>query len=114
MGDLVPRKTMVNQFLVAAGGIAGGIVTLAVAGWGFIPGLIVGGIIGAIGLAVTSSQENRMAGLVALGAGALVILSKIPILNLLATPLLVIGGIGLIALGGFSLFKFIKNMMKRM
>jgi hypothetical protein len=111
MGDLVPRKTMVNQFLVAAGGIAGGIVTLAVAGWGFIPGLIVGGI---IGLAVTSSQENRMAGLVALGAGALVILSKIPILNLLATPLLVIGGIGLIALGGFSLFKFIKNMMKRM
>ncbi len=114
MGDLVPRKTLVNQFLVAAGGIAGGIVTLAVAGAGFIPGLIIGGIIGVIGLAVTSSEENRVAGLVALGAGALVVLSKIPLLSMLAAPLLVIGGLGLLALGGFSLFKFIKNMAKRM
>jgi hypothetical protein len=114
MGELVPRQKMVNQFLVGAGGIVGGIVTLAVAGWSFIPGLIIGGIIGVVGLAITAKKENRVPGLIAVGAGALVILSKIPIFNLLASPLLWIGGLGLLALGGYSIFKFVQNLVKRM
>jgi hypothetical protein len=114
MGDLVPRKTLVNQLLIGAGGIIGGIVTMSLAGLGFLPGIIVGGIIAVIGLAATTSEQNRLAGLAAAGAGALIVLSKIPIFNLIATPLLWIGIIGLFGVGVYSLFKFIKNMAKRM
>jgi hypothetical protein len=74
MGDMVPRKQLVNQALVGGGGIIGGIVAISISG----------------------------------------ILGKIPILGWLLGPVLGIGGLALLGLGGFALYKFIKNMSKRM
>jgi hypothetical protein len=115
MGDIVPRKTLVNQLLVGAGGIIGGIVTFALGGMG-IPGIILGGIAAVLGISGAFSKDNKLPGYIAAGAGIVVILANLhfPILGGLSGFLLGAGGIALLALGGFSLFKFIKNMMKRM
>ena len=74
MGDLVPRKQLVNQALVGGGGILGGIVVLSLSGF----------------------------------------LGKIPLLGWILGPILGIGGLALIVIGGFALYKFIRNMSKRM
>ena len=115
MGDLVPRKDMVKQAMMGIGGIGGGIAILALGGLSFIPALIIGGIIAVIGLAISAKPKDRTAGLITLGAGALLAISKIPIpiLGGIASLGIWIAGIGLLVVGGLSLYKFIKNLNAR-
>jgi len=115
MGELVPRKDMVKQALMGIGGIGGGIAIWALSGLPMLAGIIVGGIIGVIGLALSSSSKDRTAGLITLGAGALLAISKIPIpfLHGISGFILGVAGLGLLVVGGISLFKFIKNLNAR-
>ena len=113
MGEIVPRKDMVKQFMIGIGGIGGGIAMFALSGLAFIPSLIVGGIIAVVGLAISSKPKDRTVGLITLGAGALLAISKIPILGGLAGFIIGAAAIGLLIVGGISLYKFIKNLNAR-
>ena len=76
--EIVPRSQMVKQGMVGIGGVVGGIAILALSGIGFWASLILGGIVAAIGLAVSSKKEDRMTGLITLGAGGLLMLRAVP------------------------------------
>jgi len=113
MGDLVPRNTLVKQALVGVGGIVGGIALFSL-GSGPV-GLVLGIAAAAVGLLVTVSKKDRGTGLVLAGAGALALIAnlKIPILGGIAGFLLGAGAISLLVAGGYSLYKFIKNLLAR-
>jgi hypothetical protein len=113
MGELVPRKELVKQAMYGIGGVGGGIILLALGGLTFWPGVIIGGLIGIVGLAISASKKDRGAGLVVAGAGLVYALSRIPFLKFIAGPLFWIGGIGLIAVGAYQAYKFIKNLNAR-
>ena len=115
MGELVPRKTLVKQALKGIGGIGGGIALLVLSGATGIFGFVIGGIVTVIGLAVSTSKEDRLAGAITTGAGALTLISaaQLPILAGIAGPLMWIGGGALLISGVFSLINFIKNLNAR-
>ena len=113
MDDLVPRKTLVKQGTQGIGGIVGGTALLILAGFGTVGSLIVGGAITLIGLAISTSKDDRTAGIVTAVAGGLALISAIPALGSLAAGLLRFSGIGLLIAGGFKLFKFIRGYRSR-
>jgi hypothetical protein len=113
MGDIVPRKTLVKQALQGAGGIVGGIALIALSGLGGIAGWIVGGVIAALGLLLSTSKDDRVPGLIVAGAGALTLIAQIPFIRGVASFLMTISGIGLIGAGIFSLFMFFRNLKSR-
>lgn len=117
MSDLVPRKTLARQGVNAVGGVAGGValfVLNAIASPAtVIPGLIIGGVLTFAGLGVSRSKENKMAGLVMTGAGALTALASIPLIGGLGGMLLGFGGLGLLGFGIYNAFKFISGMKSR-
>jgi hypothetical protein len=83
-------------------------------GSGFsLAGLIVGGIVSVVGAVIASSPEDRRAGWVAIGAGLLTAIASLPGIGGVASWLMMVGGIGLILGGGWSLFKFWRNLRKR-
>ncbi|MBN2533780.1 MAG: hypothetical protein JXB88_12870 [Spirochaetales bacterium] len=113
MGELVPRKDMVKQAMMGIGGIGGGIAIFLLGGLPWPAGMIVGGIIAVIGFAISTSKKDRTAGLMTLGAGALLAISKIPGIGPLAGFVLGVAGVGLLLVGGLSIYKFIKNLNAR-
>jgi len=119
MGDIVPRNQLVKQGFKGFAGVGGGAALLilrAVAHLGgrlSVPGLIAGGIIAAVGAAIASSPEDRRAGLAAAGAGLLTIIASLPGIGGAASALMLIGGIGLLLAGGWSLFRFWRGLRKR-
>ncbi len=115
MGDMVPRKQLVSQGSRGIAGVVGGAVILALnAITGFVPSLIVGGIIGVVGLGMAKSKDDRKAGLVVAGVGALTAITAIPALGGLAGWLLGVSGIGLLIMGGLNLFRFVRGYRKRL
>lgn len=116
MGDIVPRNVLVKQGVQGVAGVGGGIGLLilkAVASAGFLPGLILGGLVGVAGLVIASSKEDRQAGLIAIGAGAATILASLPGIGSVMGWLMPVAGIGLIIAGALSLFKFWRNLRRR-
>ena len=115
MGDgreIVPNRTLVKQGTTGVVGVVGGAVQLLLGGLGPVGGAIIGGILalGGLGVAVASKEDRTVGGIVA-GAGALTILSGIG--WGLGGALLTISGIGLLGLGAFGLFKFIRGLRAR-
>lgn len=113
MGDIVPRSTLVRHGTSALGGVVGGIVLLVLQGLGWIPSLIIGGVIVFIGIGITMSREDRIPGLIAIGAGILTALGAIPFIGGIAGFLLKIAGVGLLIMGGIKLFQFFKGLRNR-
>ena len=114
MSDLVPRKVLVKQGMMGVGGIVGGGILLFLAGLSGPAGWIVGGLLTLVGLGVSTSHDDRAAGVVILGAGILTLVSAlIPGIGPSAGWLMRLGGIGLIVAGGYSIVKFIINLKKR-
>ena len=113
MDDLVPRKKLVKYGSQGIGGLIGGGVLLALNSMGWVGSLIVGGVIAAIGLAISASKDDRTAGLVATVAGALVAITAIPVIGGVAGTLLSLSGIGLLVAGGLNIWKFIRGYRKR-
>lgn len=109
--DIVPRKALVKQGTTGVGGLVGGGILLLLSGLGPVGGAIIGGILSLGGAAVAaSSKEDRAVGGIVAGAGVLTILSGFGILG---GGLLWVGGLGLLGLGAWSLFKFIRNLRAR-
>lgn len=109
MSDMVPRKALVKYGSQGVGGLVGGAVVLTLTALGPVASIVVGGIIGIIGLVLSRSKEDRTAGLVAAGAGAITVATAIPFLGAIAGPLLGISGAGLLIFGAVKLFQFIRG-----
>ena len=107
-------KTGVSAVAYIAGGIFLYILN-AVTGSSFIPGLIIGGIVFLFGLSAFTSKDSadKKAGLVITAAGALAMISKIPILGILSKAALGLGAFGLLALGIWNGIKFFIGLKKR-
>jgi hypothetical protein len=117
MNEMVPTRTLAKQGVSAVGGIAGGLGLWILSGLSNIPviGLVVGGIVTVVGLGALSSRESadKKAGMVITGAGALTVLSNIGIFAGLASGLMGFAIIGLLGMGAFNAWKFIKGLKTR-
>ncbi len=115
MGDLVPRNVLVKQGMKGVGGIVGGGALLLLSSLGGVVGWIIGGVLTAVGLGISTSRDDRVAGLITAGAGVLTLVSQLPVplLGGIAGWLMGVGGVGLIVAGGYSLIKFFVNLSKR-
>jgi hypothetical protein len=78
-------------------------------------GLVIGAVVCVIGIGSLMSKDpaDRKAGFLITAAGALVLLSKIPVIAPAAATLLSIGAIGLLAMGIINGIKFFIGLKKR-
>ena len=78
-------------------------------------GLVIGAVVCVIGIGSLMSKDpaDRRAGFLITAAGALVLLSKIPVIAPAAATLLSIGAIGLLAMGIINGIKFFIGLKKR-
>jgi hypothetical protein len=120
MGDIVPRNQLVKQGVQGIAGVGGGIGLLilrAIAAIGegafSVAGLIVGGVVTVAGFVIMSSPEDRRAGVITIGAGALTLAASLPLIGGIANAFMWIGGFGLIVAGAVSLFRFLRNLRRR-
>ena len=119
MNDIVPRKEMVKLGLMGIGGVGGGLGLFllkgiaSIGGALSIPGLIAGVLVTTAGMVVASSKEDRRAGMLTAGAGAITVVASLPLIGALAGWLMSLAGIGLIAGGAYSLYKFWKGLKSR-
>ena len=113
MGDIVPRSTIVKHGTSALGGIVGGIVLLVLPSLVPLGSLIVGGVIVFVGIGISMSKEDRVPGLIALGAGILTALGAIPIIGSIAGFLLKVSGAALLVMGAIKIFQFFKGLRSR-
>jgi len=119
MNDIVPRKEMVKLGLKGVGGVGGGLglfLLKGIASMGgalSIPGLIAGVLVTTAGMIIGSSKEDRRAGMLTAGAGVITVIASLPLIGGLAGWLMSLAGIGLIAGGAYSLYKFLKGLKSR-
>jgi hypothetical protein len=118
MSDIVPRSQVAKQGIHGFLAVAGGIGTLVLASIGGIGGILIGGVLTVVGLAFArGTKAERGAGVATAIVGAAVLVSSIPVLGPLGGMfhwIMRAGGILLLGFGGFSLFRFFKNLRKRM
>ncbi|MEE8441807.1 MAG: hypothetical protein V3S41_08810 [Spirochaetia bacterium] len=110
--EMVPTKKLVKQGTTGVGGVVGGAALLILGGLPGLFGIIVGGLLalGGFGVAASSKEDRTVAGIVG-GVGVLTILSGIGLG--LGGTLLWISGVGLLGLGAYNLFKFIRGLRSR-
>lgn len=120
MNDMVPSRTLAKYGVAAVGGIAGGIGLMVLNLLTGLPilGLIAGGVVTVIGLGAMASPaaEDKRAGLITTAAGGLTVLSHVSILGPiagLAGSLVNVGIIGLLGMGVWNAYKFIKGLKSR-
>ncbi len=120
MGDIVPRNQLVKQGVHGIAGIGGGVGLLilkAIAAIGegafSVAGLVAGGVVTVAGFVIMSSPEDRRAGVITIGAGALTLAASLPLISGVANAFMWIGGFGLIITGAISLFRFLRNLRRR-
>ena len=113
MNEMVPRKELERNAMTGIGGIGGGLAILAVTSvvtGSPIIGLLVAGGMAAGGYGMTRSAEDRTAGKVLMGVGALTAVSAV---TGVGSGIFSLAGIGLIGWGGYSIYKFLKGMKSR-
>jgi hypothetical protein len=115
MNDIVPVNEVAKRGVVAVGGIAGGIVLFILSALPALAGIITGAVIGIVGIAALSSKDpgDKLPGLAAAAAGALAIISRLPLLGGVARFLLGAGAVALLATGIWNAVKFFRGMKSR-
>jgi len=118
--DDIPSTTSLSKMGVSAVGYtAAGVFLIVLGAISSAPliGILAGGLVGLLGLGSLTSKDlaDKRAGLVLTAAGALTILSKIPIplIQPFSKVLLTIGAIGLLGLGIWNGIKFLIGLKKR-
>jgi len=118
--DEIPSASSLSKMGVSAVGYtAAGVFLIVLGAISSAPlvGFIAGGIVGLLGLGSLASKDpaDKKAGLVLTAAGALTILSKIPIplIQPFSKVLLTVGAIGLLGLGIWNGIKFLTGLKKR-
>jgi hypothetical protein len=116
MQELATRQEMTKKLINGAGGVGGGLALLLISGLVGSPVMwIAAGVCAAVGIGMLFSKNQKKAGTVLLGAGVVVAGAGIITAALGATVpwLIPIAGVGLIVLGGISLFRFFRDLKKR-
>jgi hypothetical protein len=115
MSDMPTRSEVRNNFIKGVAGIGGGVGLWILSTLGFIPGLIVGGLVAGVGALMLRSEKERNAGMAAIGIGALtaVAASPIPFISGFSNVLFGIAAIGAGIFGGWSLWKYFQGMKAR-
>jgi hypothetical protein len=116
MSDIVPRSQVSKSGVKGVSAIAGGAGLLILSSLGGFLGLIAGGVLTVVGLALSGSKSDRTAGVVTAAAGIVTAVSALhrfvplfPNLSLLVW----IPGIGLLGAGIWSMVKFFRGMKTR-
>ena len=118
--DEIPSTSSLSKLgITAIGYSAGGIFLFllqAISRWRGL-GLVVGAIVCIVGITslLSKDPDDKKAGVVIAGAGALTVLSKsgIPLITAVSGTLLSIGALGLLALGIWKGIKFFIGLKKR-
>jgi hypothetical protein len=119
MSDIVPREKLTKQATQGVVSVAGGIGAFVLAGITAHPllGIIVGGVITIAGLALSGSKHERGSGVVTTVVGVATLAASVPLLSRvfggLVHGVLIAGGIILVGVGAYSLFKFFRGMKSR-
>lgn len=115
MNDIVPTRELAKDGVAAIGGIAGGIGLIILGSLPSIFGIVAGGVVGLIGLGALGSSDpsDKRAGLVALLAGGLTVLSKVGIFAGLANGFLGLATVGLLGMGIWKGIKFYRGLKSR-
>jgi hypothetical protein len=115
MSDLPSRKEVRNNFIKGVAGIGGGIGLWILGALGFWPGVIVGGLVAGAGALMLRSENEKKAGAVAIGIGAVtaVAASGLPIVSDIRGWLFGLAAIGSTIFGGWSLWKYFQGMKAR-
>jgi len=116
--EAIPSTSSLSKMgITAIGYCAGGIFLILLQVFSRFRGLglVIGALVCIVGIVSFTSkdQADRKAGAVIMAAGALALLSKIPVVAPLAGTLLSIGAIGLLALGIWNGIKFFIGLKKR-
>jgi hypothetical protein len=116
--DSIPSTSSLSKLgITAIGYTAGGVFLFLLQAFSRVPsiGIILGGIVCVIGIGSLLSKDpaDRKAGTVITAAGALVLLSRISIIAPVSGTLLVIGALGLLAMGIINAIKFFIGLKKR-
>jgi len=106
---------LARQGVTAIAGVAGGIGLVILGGLPSIFGIVAGAVVGLIGVGALSSKDpaDKRAGVVAVAAGGLAILSKVGIFAGLANGFLGIATVGLLAMGVWNGVKFMMGLKSR-
>jgi hypothetical protein len=112
--DIVPREKLTKQGVTGLVSVAGGVgaLVLNVIDKGVV-GMIVGGAITVAGLLLSGSRHERTAGVVTTVVGAATLAASVGILGGLVHGVLVAGGIVLLGVGAYSLFRFVRGLKTR-
>ena len=117
MNDMVPSSTLSKYGVAAVGGIAGGVGLWVLSLLSHIPviGLVAGGLVALVGVGAMSSHapEDKRAGFVTAAAGGLTVLSNIGLFAGMASSLMGVAIFGLLGMGGWNAFKFMKGLKTR-
>lgn len=111
MNDIVPREMLSKQGVAGFLSVAGGVGLLLMAASGVL-GFVIGVLLTIGGLAVGLRKADRRPGLIVAGAGVLGILSAA--IGGFPGGMLWFAGVGLIAYGGLSIYRFIRGLKSRM
>lgn len=120
-------KELTSLGVRGVGSAVGGVALLVLKGiagaFGGIVGVVLGGIALFVGASSLKSEAkaDKMGGSIAMGAGALLVLSglsrwHIPLISGIAgfsSALVGLGAIGLIGYGAWNIFKFVKGLRNR-
>jgi hypothetical protein len=116
MEPYVPRSVVAKHAVAAIVGLAGGIALFVAKALPPPVGIVVGIVAGVIGFTALLSRDSadRKGGAILVVAGVLTIASRLPFVEALASPLLTIGIVGLLASGIWNGVKFFKGLKSRM
>lgn len=111
MSDLMKKETR-GKIAIGAGGIAGGLALLSltsVVAGSWPVALVVGGLVLWGSWKLFQKPNSALVGMVGLAAGVLVAATGLPLVGGLASLLLGISGIGLVAGGGWAIYQTFKS-----
>jgi len=117
--EIVPREKLTKQAVQGVVATAGGLGAFLLAGIAMHPvlGILIGGAITVAGLALSGSRHDRTVGVVTTVVGAATLAASIPFLSRIfggfVHGVLIVGGIVLVGVGVYSLFRFFRGMKSR-
>jgi hypothetical protein len=109
------RNSLSKRGITAIGCIAGGIGLFVLGSLSTVAGIVAGAVAGVVGICALTSKDptDKTPGVITTGAGALTIVSKLPLVGFLAKPLLGLGAIILLGVGIWNGIKFFKGLKAR-
>jgi hypothetical protein len=108
-------SSLSKKGVMAIGCIAGGLGLFILGSLSTVAGIVTGAVAAVVGICALSSKDpsDKTPGFIIAGAGALTIVSKLPLLGFLAKPVLGFGAVVLLGVGIWNGIKFFKGLKAR-